>query len=624
MDDLENRRKPFWMDDVESGDSDFDFDFPAAEPPRYTGSGRYGERSRFKVPGFDNSKEVYRFDEPSDGGTDGGEAGASGETGDGGSSDAVAGDGPGGSFVDSLTGQGGASSFPEMLSDVDRESGSEKYADILDEPEVTEEEIDAMVREELIRRGFFVHYQPETEESDDGEEEVRDIFREDLVSSNDPLIAKLEEEARKRAEEEAAASLVLSRKERRARLAAERKAAAEQKAAEKAALKAAEKRRALGQIEAERRMIAEQQETEAAVRKTAMKKLARKKRRELRRERRKKHSPIFLRILTRLLLAAAIAALSLGLIFLTMGTLGRSEFLNTRVAEDGLRLPKGADGEVTSDRAITYEGAPYELNSSRSNIAVFMVDPDDGGAAIDSALVISLNTRTGESSEISISADTAIEVTGDSGKAKKTTLRSAYVIGGGGRAGCEFACTCVSHILFGVPIHAYFMMDLGRAGGLAAAVGGIPAVATPDYAELNAGTQVDDPLILTGESAEMYLRSYDYSKAEEYEGAEKARWRLIRQRQFISGFFKRAWRTFFRNPLFPMHLRNYLRGASFTNLNATRQIYLISAVIRHGFKDEAAVTAPGHVSGAGSGAARYSISEQEFFDELIDIFFVQK
>ena len=37
MDDLENRRKPFWMDDVESGDSDFDFDFEKAGDNFFSG-----------------------------------------------------------------------------------------------------------------------------------------------------------------------------------------------------------------------------------------------------------------------------------------------------------------------------------------------------------------------------------------------------------------------------------------------------------------------------------------------------------------------------------------------------------------------------------------------------------
>ena len=578
------------------------------------------EGKRFKVPGFDGGKAVYSFyEDPEE--EAGGTAGSGGE--------------PGGSEEEHVSGtirriiaKGDDSpSFEEMLSLADEEAESERYSEIMDEDEVSEEEIDALVREELEKRGLLrTHMKNVFDAGAPDEEEEEDVYLGELVSDNDPLIEKLEEEVRKRELEEEMEKEHLSRRERRQRRAALKREEAQRREAKKAE----KKRRAESQIEAERRMIAEHKEAEAAARKVVEKRLAKQKRQALRAERRQgKHGFSVIALLLRVFAFLLIFVLAASLMLLTMRMLGKSELINTRITDEAFTQPEGIDGEVLSAKEIVYKGQKLQYNTARTNILFMLLDPEaKDHKTLDSLLLLSLDTSGGKTAEISISADTVCRIRhyGEGGVYKDTvtsTLRRAWALGGGGEAGCENVCDAVSSLLFGIPINAYFALDIRALKTLTDAVGGVEAAAT-DEALSRCGEALErlseDRVLVRGDVAPMYLKSYVYDSAKKYAAAEEAGERLLREREYLLGFVRNAIRDTRENPMFPVHLLQYLRRVSYSSLNPTRVVYLVSNLLINGYKTGREVVVPGKVEEI-EGGVLYRVKERTLYGKVVRVFY---
>ena len=588
------------------------------------------ERIRFKVPGFDGASEVYRFDDPIPGmdevieptGEDlkpeeaEREIREAKEAADSGRSEMAQ-----------------TAPFDKILSDVDEESGTEKYAGIFEEDEISQADIDALVREELAKRGLLREHTgiiEEDEAAEGADEAGEDIYLGDLVSDNDPLIAKLEEEARKLREEESAREEKnLSWKELREQRAAEKRAEAERRAAEKAAAKAAEKRGAESQIEAERRMIAEHREAEAQARKVVERRIARRRKRAIKAEKRRARGRGPLSFIVKLLTALLVAAMALTLMLITLGMLGKSEMINTKITDTHFAMPDGINGEVLTERSIRYNGKTYEYSSSRANLLVLWINPEaKEGRTLDSVLLLSLDTSTGKSSLISIPGGTICEAdsytAGGSYEGIKTvTLDMTYSMGGSGKLGAENAAAAVSRILGGIPVNAYLALDIRSMGNLADAVGGIEVVSTNEFAKAYREFKGGESLMLTGGLGEMYVSSIVFDSAKEYESAEVASDRLERQKLFGLGFLRSAIRDTRNNPLFPIHLARFMKPYSSSNLTLTREIYLLSALLRKGYDEESAFTIPGNAEKR-EGRVRYRVKPKKLYAQVVRTFFEEE
>ena len=573
----------------------------------------FDEQVRFKVPGFDGAKEVYRFDETFEGERLSDDA-------------ADAEEAPPADTAGTEEGRppGQTGTFDSILSDVDEETDSEKYSSLLDEVDVSQGEIDDLVREELAKRGLLRFGDDALEDSD--EDEARDIYVRDLVSENDPLIARLEEEAKRLREMEAEDEIRLTRREKKERRLAEKKAEAERRALEKEAARAAKERGAESQIEAERRMIAELREAEAQARKEVEKRRAKRRKQALRAEKRRAGRRGLTGFIVRFLEALLVCAFALTLLVITMCFLGRSEMVNTTVTEIDISMPDGVDGEVLDDRTIVYNGQTLRYDRSRSNILVLGIDPGaKAGKTLDSAILISLDTGSGKAAYVSISADTICEADSyDAGGMYlglvKTTLRSAYSMAGGGSHGCENAAAAVSRLLYGIPVNAYLALDLRSIPALADAVGGVDAVVTSDFAarhkELKAGSEIS----LTGDLAGDYVTSFGYPDVKKYQAAEESSERLSRQKLFALGFLKNALRDTRENPLFPLHLTNFLKNLASSNLNLTRKTYLMSLILRGGPEEELSMTVSVNAE-VRDGAVRCRVRPKKLYAQLVKIFF---
>ena len=578
------------------------------------GTENFDERIRFKVPGFDGAKEVYRFDDPIP------------------APDEILNTEPSAEEIQKgaeavLSGEEERSQtapFDQILTDIDEETGAEKYAGIFEE-EVSQEEIDALVREELAKRGLLrVHVFPEEEEDD---EEETDIYQGDLVSDNDPLIAKLEEEAKKlREEEQSRETRALTWKEQRELKAAEKKAEAERRAAEKAAAKAAEKRGAESQIEAERRMIAEHREAEAMARRVVEKRLARQKKKAIKAEKMRTRGRGPLAVLAKLLMFLLICAFALTLGVITMRMLGKSEMVNTRVTGTVLSLPEGIDGMVTSDRTIIYNGNDYQYNSARSNILVMGINPKaEEGKTLDSALLFSIDTASGKTTLISIPGETICEVDAYTGGGSyeglvTTTLNKAFSLGGSGKLGAVNAAEAVSRLLYGIPINAYLSLDLRSMENLADAVGGVDVIATREFAERYREFKAGETIILTGDLAEKYTSSLKYDDKNEFAKAEEDADRMERQKLFMLGFLKNAVRDTKNNLLFPVHLSQFLKPYTSSNLSLTRKLYILSVLLRDGYDEESAFAVPGNAE-MRSGEIRWRVKPKKLCAQVVKTFF---
>lgn len=212
-------------------------------------------------------------------------------------------------------------------------------------------------------------------------------------------------------------------------------------------------------------------------------------------------------------LAAAFGAI-LALFLLYQG--GRwLETHNAKPETRGDPLQRYAYGDT-----IEVDGATYRRKTGLSTVLLMGIDRESGavagngrnGGQADFLRLVVIDSDAGTVSQIGIDRDTMTPVTilgvlGNRSGVRTTQICLAHSFGDGGEQSCELTVEAVSNLLMGVQIDHYVAMNLDGISVLNDWAGGITVTLEDDFSALDPAMTAGKTLTLTGEQAEIYVRS---------------------------------------------------------------------------------------------------------------------
>lgn len=298
----------------------------------------------------------------------------------------------------------------------------------------------------------------------------------------------------------------------------------------------------------------------------------------------------------------------------------------------GLLLHTGAQGLRQDGRdggyaqTLKIADKTYTLSPNVSSILFMGVDKDNGrvtppyNGQVDAILLLVLNEDTGKITCLAISRSSWVPVLErdfESGLLGQRTdyLCLGYSYGYDDANSSELVCQDVSNLLNGIPINAYFTLNMSGIGALANAVGGVSLSALSDVAKTD--IKAGDQLELFGDMARDYVWQRDV--ADDLSSAE----RLERQEQFAKVFARKALDECKANPFKMFELFDVAKEHSITNLDFPELAYLASFIASHGVSDIDMVMLPGEYMPIPDQPTQYDVDEMQLIQMVADIFYTE-
>lgn len=289
---------------------------------------------------------------------------------------------------------------------------------------------------------------------------------------------------------------------------------------------------------------------------------------------------------------------------------------------------------VNYQETIEYKGHTYQYNDDVVSLAFLGIDQrtlensttSDFVGASDADVVVSVNTKTGETSVIAIPRDTMVDVdmylsSGIFNRTEKTQLCLAYAYGDGKTKSCENAVTSISRVLYNVPIQKYFALDLDGIAPLNDAIGGVTVTSLYDIPEYN--IKVGDEVTLKGDMAETYVRTRDM------DSISASLNRTDRQVQYINAFANQALPAVVKDFSTISKLYNTASKYSRTNLTLNNATYVGSLLLSKGVTDFKTYTIKGEMKAdenpliPGVVHAEFYPDEDSLMETVLAVFYTQ-
>lgn len=229
--------------------------------------------------------------------------------------------------------------------------------------------------------------------------------------------------------------------------------------------------------------------------------------------------------------------LGIGIALLLLYKGGR--WLETRNAKPearGNHLQRYAYGDT-----IEVDGATYRKKSGVSTILLMGVDRESdvstngnrNGGQADFLRLVVIDSETETVSQVQIDRDTMTPITilgvlGNRSGVRTAQICLAHSFGDGGAQSCELTVEAVSNLLLGSQIDYYAAMNLDGISVLNDWAGGVTVTLVDDFSALDAAMTPGTTLTLSGDQAEIFVRS----RRSVGIGTNEAR--MERQQEYIS------------------------------------------------------------------------------------------
>lgn len=211
---------------------------------------------------------------------------------------------------------------------------------------------------------------------------------------------------------------------------------------------------------------------------------------------------------------------------------------------------RNARPEARGDRLQRYkyednieaDGVTYRRRKNVTTVLLMGIDRDSGkvtsgsrsGGQADFLQLLVIDSERQKITQLPIDRDTMapiviLGVLGDQSGVRTAQICLSHGFGDGKEQSCELTVSAVSNLLLGTPIDEYIAMNLDGICVLNDAVGGVTVTLEDDFSALDASMTQGKTLTLTGNQAELFVRSRQSVGA----GTNEAR--MIRQRQYMAG-----------------------------------------------------------------------------------------
>ena len=324
----------------------------------------------------------------------------------------------------------------------------------------------------------------------------------------------------------------------------------------------------------------------------------------------------------------AIACTFMALVLLTVGTAlflifkGKSDLLTDDIQ---ISSPKEIQATVQEGgQYIVYNGVTYKYNENVTTLLFMGTDKRDlndqneqgtGGQA-DVIVMMALDLKNRKLTMVNVPRDTMTDVAIYSASGyytgmKKQQICLSYAYGDGKKTSCNNTMASVRRIFYNIPVSTYYSLDLDGIAAMNDAVGGVDVVSPETINKFKEGQQYH----LQGGDAESFVRDRVHDRA------DANMLRMQRQQVYARSFMNTVMSGVRKNPSVAVDLFNESAPYSCTNLNAAKVMYLAQDIALHGSLSAEIVTVPGKTTLNANEQAEFNISEKEFFEQFLSVYY---
>lgn len=195
------------------------------------------------------------------------------------------------------------------------------------------------------------------------------------------------------------------------------------------------------------------------------------------------------------------------------------------------------------------------------------------------------------------------------------TLQHAY--GTGGADSCERTVAAIDRIMYMVPIHGYFSMNMGAISKLNDAIGGVTLTPIESVKTGSTNIVAGQKVTLLGQDAFNYVKYRAWKGESSRYSADR---RLERQKQYLTAFLQKL-KTMVKNDLsIPMNLYNIVSNYSVTDVSVDEMMHLVNMAIGYEFDASCIRSVPG-TSVMGAKYEEFYVDYDALYDMVIDVFY---
>ena len=344
------------------------------------------------------------------------------------------------------------------------------------------------------------------------------------------------------------------------------------------------------------------------------------------RKKHKKHKKHKMKTWKKVLLIVACVFMSIVLIVAATTVFlffrGQSELFTDDIQ---ISSPEGIDAMVQDGgQYIVYNGVTYKYNDKVTSMLFMGIDKkglDDktvegtGGQA-DVIVLMAMDLNNRQLTMLNIPRDTMTDVSVYSAGGYYTGMQRqqiclSYAYGDGKESSCANTLASVKRIFYNIPISTYYSLDLEGLVALNDAIGGVDVVSPETIEKFKAGESYH----LMGVDADRFIEARIHDKAEAND------LRMKRQQVYTKNFISKTMSEVKSNPSVALSLYNESAPYSCTNFTPAKVTYLSEDIATHGSLHTDIVNVPGKTTLNKNESAEFTISEKEFYEQFLSVFY---
>lgn len=286
--------------------------------------------------------------------------------------------------------------------------------------------------------------------------------------------------------------------------------------------------------------------------------------------------------------------------------------------------------DTLEEGQILYKGRKYQYNSDIMSFVIMGIDTMDtveelmtngeNGGQSDMIFIALMNPHTSKIQLIAVNRNlmTNIHMYAKDGtyvgtEVGQITLQHAY--GTGGADSCEKMVSAIDNVMYMIPIHGYFAMNMGAISKLNDAIGGVEITALEDIRHKGTDISKGEVITLLGEDAFWYTKYRDWT----VEGS--ADQRLLRQKQYLYAFVNKLKQMVKQDISLPLDLYNIVADYCVTDISMDKVTYLASIAMNYSFSTEDIYSVPGESITSGVEYEEFYVDEEALYEMIVEIFY---
>jgi len=328
-----------------------------------------------------------------------------------------------------------------------------------------------------------------------------------------------------------------------------------------------------------------------------------------------------------LIIVSILAAVSLTAVIAlsVMMNIGKKQLLNN----DDVSSLIVSDVEISYNdgKTVVYNGKTYKLNENIISGAFIGVDNEKISESVigtagqsDFLIVCAFDVETGKLVLLLIPRDTMadIDIYSPNGKyigIEKSQICLSFAYGDGKKSSCENVVKSLERVLYGMPINAYYSIDIAAIAPLNDAVGGVTLESLESF--LDGKYEKGKEITLMGKDAAEYIRYRD--KENNFSDSLRQQ----RQLQYVKAYSNKLIKKVKQNFLVLTDIFNTASKFSHTNIDLNEVTYLASIFLSKNMSLGEIITIPGEMK-MGEQYAEYHVDNQKLLELILKVYYIEQ